>query len=215
MSILQILLIVVLILCALMLMDVSVRISFVDSAKVQIGFLGIYLTVIGGKKKKKAKKAKAKKSKTAKTKATEKKQKQKKKKMSLGELISLILDIIKAVAGPSVWLVRKIRVKKLKAIIIVASDDCAKTAQDYGKMCAVVYGAVGYLQNQIKMTIRRVFVGFDFQKTKSQYDVSFKLNIRLCYLVYALIRMLLRFIGNTIKKSTYTASGHYVSKKTA
>ncbi len=211
----QILLIVVLILCALMLMDVSVRVSFVDSAKVQIGFLGIYLTVIGGKKKKKAKKVKKSKTTKAKVKASTKKKKPKSKKMSPGELISLILDVIKAVAGPSVWLVRKIRVKKLKAIIIVASDDCAKTAQDYGKMCAVVYGAVGYLKNQIKLTIRRVFVGFDFQKTKSEYDISFKLNIRLCHVIYALVRMLLRFIGNTIKKPTYTGKGHYVSKKTA
>ena len=99
------------------------------------------------------------------------------------------------------WLVRKIRVKKLKAVIIVASDDCAKTAQDYGKMCAVVYGAVGYLQNQIKMTVKRVFVGFDFNQTDTRYDIGFDLKIRLCYVLYALIRMLFRFIGNTIKKS--------------
>ncbi len=196
----QILLIVVLILCALMLMDVSVRVSYLQNAKVQIGFLGIYFTVVGGKKIKKAKRSKKDKASRVKTKNTAKKQKVKKKKYTPVELIELILDIIKSVAGPSVWLARKIRVRKLKAIVIVASDDCAKTAQDYGKTCAVVYGAVGYLQNQIKLTVDKVFVGFDFQKQKTEYEISFRLKIRFCYVLYALIRMLMRFVGNTIKR---------------
>ncbi|MBR5496085.1 MAG: hypothetical protein IKV58_01715 [Oscillospiraceae bacterium] len=190
---------VVLIISALMLLDVSVKVSYLQNAKVQIGCLGIYFTVIGDKKKKKPKKRKTVRQ-VAKKQGT-KKAKQKKKKYTPLELIELILDIIKSVAGPSVWLARKIRVKKLKTVIIVAGDDCAKTAQDYGKTCAVVYGAVGYLQNQIKMTVDNVFVGLDFQKNKTEYEICFKLKIRLCYVVYALIRMLTRFIGNTIKKS--------------
>lgn len=77
-------------------------------------------------------------------------------------------------AGAARRLFAAITVDKLVVKLTVASADAAATAQDTGKICAVLYPAVAALQNVIKIRKREVTVTPDFLAEKGKAEVIVK-----------------------------------------
>ena len=124
-----------------------------------------------------------------------------KEKKSIVQTVTGLVDIIKGLISPSKLLLRNMRFYAVKITAIIGSDDAAETAENYGKMSALIYGGIGTIRSLFKTKVKNVFVGYDFSSTKSVYRFSFKLKIRAWIAMIAVFRGL-KIIGlNASKKA--------------
>ncbi len=95
------------------------------------------------------------------------------------------------VTGAVRKLLRIITVNKLNIKLNVASEDAAHTAQDTGKICAVLYPAITTLQSVLKIKRREVTVTPDFlaEKGKAEIHVLARvMPLRLLWVAFGLFR---------------------------
>ena len=114
--------------------------------------------------------------------------------------VGTVLDLFKALFPPLGKLLKKIRMTRLEAYILVGGEDAAQIATDYGKICAVFYGSYAALQNLMKIKARRVDISCDFLLPKTREDISFTLKLRLGSILWAALCMGGRFLVYTIRR---------------
>lgn len=146
-----------------------------------------------------AEKEKKKKKKRKKDKNVEGKTSSKVNEKTLGKTIKYILSIIKAVLKPTGKLLRHTRITKLSIYMTVCGEDADETAIKYGQVSMGIYNLLGQLDNLIKVKIKSVDIVSDFVSDEPQYDIYFKVKLRLCHIIWALLCMITRFLVNTIK----------------
>lgn len=184
-------------------LSVSFHIFYDGDFKVILFYGPIRFTLYPVKQKEEQKQ----KEKNAVAKATEQKSKtEQKEDKDFFKTVSTVIDTVKAILGPAVGILKKIRIKKLDATVIVASDDAAQTAENYGKTSAVVYGAVVAAKNLINISVKNLFVGYDFNNTKTTYKVSFKVKLRLIHAVIGGLGILKNILVNTLKTDKLQAT---------
>lgn len=129
--------------------------------------------------------------------------KQKKEKKSLSEKIDGIGDIIEKVQ--IIWgfaqkglkrLFGHIRIDGLMIDFSIAGEDAYKTAMNYGRICAVVYNAIGFVQTFFRTTVRSVDIVCDFDGKKSVYDCGAKITITPSTILSAAFILLFGFLKN-------------------
>lgn len=116
------------------------------------------------------------------------------------ETVSIVIDTIKAIVRPVERVLKKIRITKLDVQVIVASDDAAKTAEDYGKMCGIVYGGVVALKNVIRIKVKNLNVGYDFNKEETAYRIAFRIKLKTGYAIIIGLSMIKNILVNNFKK---------------
>lgn len=114
--------------------------------------------------------------------------------------VGTVLDLFKALFPPLGKLLKKIRMTRLEAYILVGGEDAAQIAEDYGKICAVFYSSYAALQNIMKIKARRVDISCDFLLPKTREDISFTLKLRLGSILWAALCMGGRFLVYTIRR---------------
>lgn len=95
------------------------------------------------------------------------------------------------VAGTVRKVLRIITVNKLLIKLIIASEDAASTAQDTGKICAVLYPAITTLQSALKIQKREVTVIPDFLAEKGKAEVHLcarAMPLRILWVGFGLFR---------------------------
>jgi len=118
---------------------------------------------------------------------------------TLGKTIKFVFSIIKSVLKPTGKLLSHIRITKFSLYMTVCGEDADETAIKYGQVSMGVYNLLGHLDNLIKVKIKGVDIISDFVSDEPQYDIYFKVKLRLCHILWAGLRIFTRFLVNTIK----------------
>lgn len=153
------------------------------------------------KKEKKKKKSKKKKATDTKKKEASKKPSKKASFESFQETVEFALSIFRSVFKPTVKLLKHTRITKLSLYMTVCSEDADETAIQYGQISIAIYNLLGHLDNLITLKVKSVDIIPDFVSDEAKYDISFKVKLRLCHIIGALISMIVKFLVNTIKNN--------------
>lgn len=114
--------------------------------------------------------------------------------------IKFCFAVLKVALSRIVWVIKKIKFRKLILDIKISSDDAATTAIAYGTVCAVVYPVVNIITRNTDIGIKSVNISTDFDKISPEISVSFSLKTRLIYAFIATISLFFAYIR--IKKES-------------
>lgn len=104
-------------------------------------------------------------------------------------LIEMVERTAKLASGVLKDFFRKLIIKKLLLSIIVAEDDAAKTAVNYGYYCSVVYPAIGIITKNAKCKKYGIDILPDFdEKATSSFELNLEVKIRAIWLVLLLLK---------------------------
>ena len=105
---------------------------------------------------------------------------------TIGESFALITALLKRLLG----LLRYCKLKVLKMHIICAEEDAAKTAIDYGRVCALAYPFLGFIHSNIKVRKRGedINIACDYESKKGSYSFEAVLVIRFFRVLGAFFR---------------------------
>lgn len=149
-----------------------------------IGFVKLRLIP---SKPKKPKKEKSKKKTDEKPKKPEKKKNIIKEK-GISWLVNLIKKLAQLAGGVLKDFFKHIIIRKLMLSIVVAEEDAAKTAVNYGYYCSAVYPAVGIIVKTAKCKKYGVDIKPDFdENAKPHYFVELYAKIRVIWIMAVLI----------------------------
>lgn len=183
--------------CLLCTFKLSVRAAYCQTALLVVGIGPFKLKLVGGEKreageetpqakrptkqKKKAKKPKKEK------KASKKAAKKPAEKPPLTQVIGSFRDLL---IGLLRNFTRQLKLEELRLRVLIASDDAAMTAVEYGAVCALVepvYQAAS-LARRAKKDCVNVSVECDFLADKPEVDAEFCLSVRIGLLVAVAMR---------------------------
>lgn len=191
----------VLILC----LPASVDLAYDDEFVLKVKYSGI--TLFDNSKKPKEKKAK----KVNKKSPNQQNNKPKKKKdnfiiatykqKGLLDTISYFSNILVLIFKKLWWLVKRLKFRRFKIDLTVATNDAANTAIQYGKTCAAVYPVLACLQANSDFKSKEVNINADFDKKQSEFKASILITTRLFYLIVVVISALLQFYKLQNKES--------------
>ncbi len=114
-------------------------------------------------------------------------------------LLDLLRDLAVIAGGTGKKLLSHLVVKKFDLLLTVGGEDAAETALLYGKLCGVVYSAVGTIFSVCKGRRYGVTVQPDFQAKELSAQLFFKGSIRLVFLVAYAVSGFFRFLGRIIR----------------
>ena len=134
----------------------------------------------------------SKKEKTKESTSTEESQKTVKKKKSVSdifELISTIIDVIKAVLGE---FAHYARIKLCKIKISIGSEDSAQTALIYGAASPALYTLIEFFDSflNIKKNYKNIGIAPDFLSDECKADIKIILKIKIKHLLLAFVNIL-------------------------
>lgn len=90
--------------------------------------------------------------------------------------------------------VKRLKFRKFKLDLSVATSDAAETAIQYGKICASVYPVLALLQTSADFKPDEINISADFEKNKSEFAVSIIVVTRLFNWLVAAISVLTQFL---------------------
>lgn len=100
-----------------------------------------------------------------------------------------IFGFLKEIFGYIKVFLRHIKIEKLKLFISVSSDDAAKTALDYGRVCAVAYPFLSALDSMANIEYKKIDIKSDFEATESNFSIEFNVKLRIFYLLITLFKV--------------------------
>ena len=193
-----------------LLLPVGLHVSFAGEFRARLYVLGLPFTLYPKKEKK------------ARTRKTRPAKAAKKKKKAPGEAstpgigamlkedgVGAVLSYLQKMAsliGTAVQrLLAAIVVDRLQLCMVLAGEDAAQTAVLHGAACGVVFPALALLQTHTRVRSREVQVVPDF--VQGEQKVTFDVRLHACplRLLWAGLRLLMGFVGNTLKDDTQTA----------
>lgn len=168
-----------------------------DEVSLKVGYMGLKFKIPLEKSEDKPEKKKTtKKKKGVKEKLPEKEPSEK----SFSETVEFAVTLAKSVLPNAVKLLSRLRFTKVKIYMTVASEDADDTAVNFGRVSAGIYNLLGIMDNAFTLKIKSVDIVPDFVTGEAQYDVSFKVKLRLIHVLAAGAGMFFKFVVNTIKK---------------
>lgn len=117
----------------------------------------------------------------------------------LSGLLELLKDVGSIAAGAGKKLFAHFTLKKFDLLLTVGGEDAAETALSYGKLCGVVYPAVGSIVTACKCRKYGVTVQPDFDASETQAELEARGQIRLVFVLAYSIQALFRFIMRVVR----------------
>ncbi len=117
----------------------------------------------------------------------------------LSGLLELLKDIGGIAAGAGKKLFSHFTLKKFDLLLTVGGEDAAETALSYGKLCGVLYPAVGSIVTACKCRKYGVTVQPDFDAPETQAEFEARGQIRLVFVLAYSIQALFRFIMRVVR----------------
>lgn len=114
--------------------------------------------------------------------------------------IKFIFSVLKAGLSKAVWVIKKIKFKKLLLDITVSSEDAAATAVSYGGVCAAVYPVIALIKENTCVAVSEVNIRTDFDKLSPEIKAITAVRTRLIYAAVAAISLLFAYFK--IKKES-------------
>ena len=92
------------------------------------------------------------------------------------------------------WIVKRLKFRKFKLDLKVATPDAAQTAIQYGKICTAVYPVISLLQTNSDFKLSEINVSADFENQKSEFAVAINVTTRLFFCLVAVFSALTQFL---------------------
>lgn len=189
---------IILVFALLLYFSFTVYVSIKEDVNIKVGAYGLKFDIIPSESDtKKPKKKRKKKKKQESTKSE--KPKKKVEKQTFAEIVELILSAVKSILKPTAKLMSKIRLTAVDINIAVCGEEADKTAIKFGEITTAIYSTLGYLNQLIKVKIKRVDIRPDFVGDEDRYDITFKIKLRLYQILGAGFRIAFGFFANIIK----------------
>ncbi len=118
----------------------------------------------------------------------------------LQDMFGMVRDLLQSAKKPLGLLYRHLWVEKLDLQLVVAREDAAQTAIAYGQMNGWVHGAWAALSCLVHMKKGRVQVLADYLSAGDRLCLSFRLRLRVVFLLGACIRFGWNFLWKQMKK---------------
>lgn len=113
-------------------------------------------------------------------------------------VVSYYAQIARLMKAAAAKLIRAITVDRLKLDVVVATDDAAETAIDYGRVCAVVYPAQALLESMTRVRRRFIAITPDFMGQKGRVSGEIRIHALPLRILWVLLLFFIGYIGNTI-----------------
>lgn len=173
--------IILLVLVLILFLPVKISMAFKDELNLKVNFLGIKLFETKNEAEdKKESKTEKKEDKTEGNKAKKFFSRLKEKygfSVALKEMFSFFLKCLSHIKG----LLRHINIERICLNITVASPDAAKTAIEYGTVCAAVYPVLALIDTVPNIAFREINVKSDFNSENSQFDFSLVIKLQIFF----------------------------------
>ena len=112
----------------------------------------------------------------------------------MGAVVSYYSTLARLLATEARRLLRAITVDHLDVGLVVASGDAAETAQNYGRVCAVLFPAEAFVESEMRVRKRQVRGGPDFLAPKGKADLDIRLHAVPVRITWSFFRLLFSFI---------------------
>lgn len=182
-------------------LPITVKLSYKDKLKFKIKYSGITLFNNQKKKKISTKKKKVKETADNNQKSKDSFIKEIYKQNGFFGTVKYFSEILGVVLKKLLWIVRRSKFKRFNLELIVATDDSAKTAIEYGGVCCAVYPTMSLLETNAHFTQKSVNVSADFEKKQSEFSVDFSVSIKLVYFLIAVVSALKTYYKLHYKES--------------
>lgn len=108
-----------------------------------------------------------------------------KKEKGFASAVQYLCGIAKIFLQKFLWLLKRMHFKLFKLDITVASDNAAKTAVEYGAVCAAVYPVLALADSTLSLNLKGVNVSSDFNSTTPDLKLRLSLTAHLITLTAA------------------------------
>lgn len=181
-----------------------------EKLTVKIKYLFFRFTVVPApEKKKKPKQEKEPEQKPAKPK------KKQRKKHTPDEIIDGFIDAVHRYGPGTKMILRNIRVHKLEGFWKIAGEDAAACAVRYGRVCALLNTAFGFIRNLVRIEKTKLKVYPDFLAEEEEIRVYTEIEANPIVILIGGIRIAFAFLKNMIKKQKKETSkkGAYINER--
>lgn len=109
-----------------------------------------------------------------------------------GETVSAkakwVYALIMIVAGRVKWLLKRVKLEKLRILAVCGGGDAAESAMEYGTVCAVLYPLAGFIRGSTNACERNIDVRVGCAFTgEPVFEFELRAAIRIIHIVRALI----------------------------
>ncbi len=189
----------------LLILPVFVRLQYQEELTVCVRMFGIPVYRFSSERKKPDKLKQPKKKKDKPDGKAKIKKKEKEKTGFLADMaqqfktegVSAVLGTVKALAvlavGALKRVLKSVTVDRLQLQLIIASEDAAATAQNTGKVCAVLYPSLTVLQGVLRIRRRAVTVTPDYLGEKGRVSADVRLHVIPIRILWAALWTVLKF----------------------
>ncbi len=108
--------------------------------------------------------------------------------------LSEVFDIIKSAFSGLAFLFKHISFKNFYCEAVIASDDAAKTAIEYGAVCTLIYSFTGFLSSVTDFDFKDIRVISDFGGSKPKFELFTRVKIAPIYIIIASIKLLTNIV---------------------
>lgn len=176
-------------------LPVFVTAEWNEKLTVKIKYLFFRFTVVPApEKKKKPKQEKEPEQKPAKPK------KKQRKKHTPDEIIDGFIDAVHRYGPGTKMILRNIRVHKLEGFWKIAGEDAAACAVRYGRVCALLNTAFGFIRNLVRIEKTKLKVYPDFLAEEEEIRVYTEIEANPIVILIGGVRIAFAFLKNMIKK---------------
>lgn len=204
----------------LLFMPIKLKAKYADDFVLKIGYLFLWFTLVPQKPKKKKAHKKSDKSPAEKKDKKEKKENENISQLKdiikdkgIGGVIEILRQAINIMKGFLGGVTNHIIINRFNLSVIVATNDAADTAVNYGYACAGIYPLTSFILSAVKkIKTQSINVMPDFNKKECEITGDVYAKIKLFFLVGSLLKAgfrTLRLMIN-IKKGDTVAQEHAV-----
>ncbi len=112
----------------------------------------------------------------------------------LAAAVAWLKEVVAALLKAAGRLLSAITVTDLTAFADIASEDAAQTALTYGKVCGVVYPALGVVEGKLKVKRQEVRITPAFCAEETRFGFDVRLKISVWRVLFAALTLLISYI---------------------
>ncbi len=126
--------------------------------------------------------------------------KKEKKPLEFSQMLGIVADLLSSLKGGAGMVVRRFRIYRVRLSMIVAGEDAADTAIDYGKCNAAVYSAYALAKNFMNLKNPEIEIRPDFVSGNGSVDFEMRGRLMPIVALVAAVRIFAAFLVKTIHR---------------
>lgn len=126
--------------------------------------------------------------------------KKEKKPLEFSRMLGSVADLLSSLKGGAGMIIRRFRIYRVRLSMVVAGEDAAETAVDYGKCNAAVYSAYALAKNFLNLKNPEIEIRPDFVSGKGSVDFEMRGRLLPIVALGAAVRIFAAFLVKTIQR---------------